>query len=64
LNDIPSGAMDFQRAALVTITHISYYAKGGELVSFGSPTVWLSELVGYREKVALSIKNLSKIIQE
>jgi len=58
----PSGVVDFQSAAFVIITHISYYAKGGELVSFGSPTIWLSELAGYEEDVILSIKKLSALM--
>jgi hypothetical protein len=39
MNDIPPGAMDFQRAALVMITHISYYVKEWELVSLSWATI-------------------------
>jgi hypothetical protein len=53
--------MDFQGAAFVIIVHIGYYAERGELVSIGSPAIWLSELTGYREAMLLSIQKLATL---
>jgi hypothetical protein len=38
--NVPSGVMDFQSTVTdVVIAHVSYYAKGGELVSFGNRSI-------------------------